>query len=580
MALSAASLSPLAVKITSELVAAVSHLLPTFKIGSPTTAGTEGGPPNKGKSSEAVGRQQETAATILNISSMLASRMAEYGRRKDEWDHQANLATIELKQIDQQLIAAEIRLAVAEQELRNHDRQIENARDVDRHLHDKFTNQDLYQWMISQVSGLYFQTYQLAYELAKRAERCFRFELGVQDSSYINFGYWDSLKKGLLSGEKLQYDLRRLESSYLEQNSREFELTKHISLAQLDPMSLLQFKENGKCEFAVPEVIFDLDHPGHYMRRIKTVSLSIPCVAGPYTNVSAKLTMLDNRVRISTDPTSSSTGDYAYEGLGDTRFAHDLVGNQAIATSSGQQDAGLFELSFGDGRYFPFEGGGVVGRWQLELPEEFRQFDYDTISDAVIHVRYTARDGGDPLKTAVQDDLRQSLNKIADILAVSDTGLTRIISARHEFGTEWHNFMHPPADATSQELALKLDKRLFPFMFEERDLAVGEIKVIFILDDAALYSSGGKLAVTFEQPDGSQTIDELDPLAAVEDQPALSISTSFTLEQESEEVTVTIEEANLSSIAPALVEVRDGKRRLNLARIEEVLLVVNYTVMG
>jgi hypothetical protein len=28
------------------------------------------------------------------------------------------------------------------------------------------------------------------------------------------FGYWDSLKKGLLAGEKLQYDLRRLETAY------------------------------------------------------------------------------------------------------------------------------------------------------------------------------------------------------------------------------------------------------------------------------------------------------------------------------------------------------------------------------
>ena len=35
---------------------------------------------------------------------------------------------------------------------------------------------------------------------------------GLADSSYINFGYWDSLKKGLLAGEKLQYDLRRLEA--------------------------------------------------------------------------------------------------------------------------------------------------------------------------------------------------------------------------------------------------------------------------------------------------------------------------------------------------------------------------------
>ena len=70
---------------------------------------------NVGSSSAAIGRQQEALATIFNIGSMLANRLAEYMRRQDDWDHQANLATIELKQIDQQLAAAQIRLAIAQQ---------------------------------------------------------------------------------------------------------------------------------------------------------------------------------------------------------------------------------------------------------------------------------------------------------------------------------------------------------------------------------------------------------------------------------------------------------------------------------
>ena len=73
--------------------------------------------------------------------------------------------------------------------------------------------------------------------------------------------------------------------------------------------------------------------------------------------------MLENRIRINTDTASG----YAYKGIEDTRFRHDLVGIQSIATSSGEQDAGLFELRFGDDRYLPFEGGGIVSRWRLEL---------------------------------------------------------------------------------------------------------------------------------------------------------------------------------------------------------------------
>jgi hypothetical protein len=265
-----------------------------------------------------------------------------------------------LEQIDQQLFAAETRLAVTEQELRNHDRQIENASDVDRHLRDKFTNQDLYHWMIGQVSGLYFQGYQLAYELAKRAERCFRFELGLQDdSNYITFGYWDSLKKGLLSGEKLQYDLRRLETAYLEQNRREFELTKHVSLALLDPLALVQLRETGRCSFRLPEEIFDLDYPGHHFRRIKSVSLTLPSVVGPYTTISCTLRLLKNSIRINT-----ANGSNGYprntdaQGLpaDDDRFVENTIPVKAIAASNTQNDSGMFELSFRDERYLPLRG--------------------------------------------------------------------------------------------------------------------------------------------------------------------------------------------------------------------------------
>ena len=185
-----------------------------------------------------------------------------------------------------QIAAAELRIAIAEKELENHVLQIENAKATDAFMRSKYTNQELYQWQVGQISGVYFQSYRLAYDLAKRAERCFRFELGLQDSSYINFGYWDSLKKGLLSGEKLQYDLRRLETAYLEQNRREFELTKHVSLALLDPLALVKLRETAAASSDLPEEIFDLDYPGHYFRRIKSVSLTLPCVVGPYTTIS------------------------------------------------------------------------------------------------------------------------------------------------------------------------------------------------------------------------------------------------------------------------------------------------------
>ena len=47
----------------------------------------------------------------------------------------------------------------------------------------------------------------------------------------------------------------------------------------------------------IPEWLFDLDTPGHYLRRIKSVSVSIPSVVGPYTSINCKLTLLESHVR-------------------------------------------------------------------------------------------------------------------------------------------------------------------------------------------------------------------------------------------------------------------------------------------
>jgi len=35
----------------------------------------------------------------------------------------------------------------------------------------------------------------------------------------------------------------------------------------------------------------------------------------------------------------------------------------------------------------------VVSSWILELPKETNRFDFDTISDVVLELRYTAREG-------------------------------------------------------------------------------------------------------------------------------------------------------------------------------------------
>ena len=153
--------------------------------------------------------------------------------------------------------------------------------------------------MAGSLSATYFQSYQLAYQMCKQVERCYQFELGIQDSSFIQFGYWDSLYKGLLAGETLNHDLRRMQASYLQQNARRYELSRYVSLGQLNPAALQQLLVTGACDFTLPESLFDNDYPGHYNRRLTRVSLTVVYPnPGKFDNVKATLTLAANQVRI------------------------------------------------------------------------------------------------------------------------------------------------------------------------------------------------------------------------------------------------------------------------------------------
>jgi peptidoglycan hydrolase-like protein with peptidoglycan-binding domain len=388
--------------------------------------------------------------STLDRTGAMAATVGGYWRRKDEWDFQGQLATTEISQIEKQIAAAQIRLAVAEKDLENQELQIEQSQAVDEYIRGKYTNQQLFDWQARQVSTIYFQSYQLAYDMAKRAEKCFQHERGDATATFVQFGYWDSLKKGLLAGERLANDIHRMEAAYLEQNSRDFEITKHISLAQYFPLSLLALKEASACTIVLPEWLFDMDYPGHYFRRIKSVSVSIPCVVGPYTSINCTLSLTNHGIRVRKDVATGYGDPLA---AGDDRFFKSVVSQAAIATSHGQNDSGMFELNFNDERFLPFEGAGAVSEWRLELPRENNQFDLSTVSDVILQIRYIARPSGDTnLTQAAKDNLATILPPL---------GL-RMFVLNQEFSGEWYRFLHPQ-EGKDQVLMFTLGTEHLPF---------------------------------------------------------------------------------------------------------------------
>jgi hypothetical protein len=253
-----------------------------------------------------------------------------------------------------------------------------------------------------------------------------------------------------------------MEMAYLDQNRREYEITRNVSLLLHDPEALIALRETGSCYVELPETLFDMDYPGHYMRRIKSVSLSIPCVTGPYTSINATLTLLANTIRV-----DSKAVDLA----ADHHFLHNFAALQSIATSHGQNDSGLFELNFRDERYLPFEGAGAVSRWRIDMPQDTNAFDLETISDVIFHLRYTAREGGGLLKAEAQ-------KAVSNVISNADgEPLTRLFSARHEFSLEWHKFLHTTSPG-SVDLPLDLGQERFPFLFRNKAIQINQVDLL------------------------------------------------------------------------------------------------------
>ena len=378
--------------------------------------------------------------------------LANHLRRRDEWAFQSNQTLKELQQLDKQILANEIRIQITKKERLNHIQQIEQAQAVDEVMRSKFSNAELYGWMVTNLSAVHFGAYRMAHELALSAQRAAVRELGSPQLNIIRQDYWDSPQSGLLAGDRLGQDIKRLEVEYLKRNMRELEITKHISLRQLAPAALMALRAGGQCEFEIPEWLFDMDFPGHYFRRIKSVSLSIPSVVGPYTGVNGTLTLLSSKLRES--PTVRDGGEYGAE----ENYQASHLPVQSIATSTGQNDAGMFELNFRDERYLPFEGAGAVAsKWRLSLPDEFRAFDYDTISDVVLHVKYTARASSGDLK-------RRATTAVRDRLKVAEKSpLYLMIGLRLDFPTEWARVK---SAGGTDPLPIQINDMMYPAIFQ------------------------------------------------------------------------------------------------------------------
>ncbi len=391
----------------------------------------------------------DALAAIADNIAILAGMEAGHKRREEEWKQQLKLAQQEYKQVNQLLLAAEIREQLAEKELELHEKSMDQLDELDDFYKNKFTGLGLYNYLASGLNRVYREAYNIAYDLAKLAERAYQFER-YDNSFFIQSGNWQFEKAGLLAGDQLLRQLLELERKYIENNVRVPEITQSFSLALLDSPQLFQLRQTGTCIIKIPELAFEIFYPGQFRRVIKSVRITIPCITGPYANISARLTLLKGEIE-----ESDKVAPIVIAIAKDT----------SITTSSANNDAGLFELNFHDERYLPFEGAGAISEWRLELPSLLRSFNYDTIPDVLIHLSYTSLDG----------DRFYAETKLVNALTAYATndGLFRVFSLRYDFPDSFATLLAQTAQYTD----FNVEKHHFPYILSQKTLAITETKI-------------------------------------------------------------------------------------------------------
>jgi hypothetical protein len=357
----------------------------------------------------------------LSAASSAAAMEASYDRREEEWAFQLRIANDDVAIADVGISLALDRIDITEQEKSIADLRLENAIDTVEFLQDRFTNGALYRWMHKNLRRLYRDQLNLAISTARATQRALEFERQTS-LDFIATDYWDEAREGLVGAQRLLTDLDKLDKYRLSTATRKKEIEKTISLASLMPAEFQRFRSTGVLDFETAMAWFDRDFPGHYMRLIRDVSVTVLALIPPNEGIHATLSNAGiSRVMVGGLWEQLST-------------IYRLP--ESVALSGPSKAIGLFELHPNDPMLFPFEGSGVATTWRLEMPKGANRFDFATLYDVLVTIRYTAQEDRD-YRAKVLEGMKQ------DDEGFVDTEAVRYFSLRHDFADQWYHLLNP-----------------------------------------------------------------------------------------------------------------------------------------
>jgi hypothetical protein len=413
-------------------------------------------------------------SVLLNnaeTSAQINSATASFERRKQEWVLQRQLAQADYEIGQKQVDIAKTHKDVADQEVAISTMQHDQAQETVNFLVNKFTSAELYDWMSGVLGGVYSYFLQQATAMAQLAQYQLGFERQEIPPSFIKADYWvitdeaasaaanesaQPDRKGMTGSVRLLQDITRLDQFAFDTNRRKLQLAETFSLARLFPLEFQQFRESGRLPFATPMSLFDRGFPGHYLRLIKRVRVSIVGLIPPVQGVRATL--------ISSGISRVVTGGDVFQSVIVRRDP------EIIAFTSPSNATGLIELDPEGTMLLPFESMGVDTNWELQLPRAANPFDFSSIADVLFTVEYTA----------LQDfSYRQLI-----IQGLSDEiSAERVFSLCDNFADQWYALHNPEGVEAPLTVNFSLVSKDFPPNVE--DLSIQEALLVVVPAEGA-----------------------------------------------------------------------------------------------
>jgi len=123
------------------------------------------------------------SAERASASGARAGRTAQLQRQVQERRLQANIAGREIRLIDKQIEAQQVRIRSASRDIDLQTAQSDNTAKTLEFLTSKYTGEELYTYIENSVRSSFYSIYTLAFDIAKRAERACKFKLFLDKRS-------------------------------------------------------------------------------------------------------------------------------------------------------------------------------------------------------------------------------------------------------------------------------------------------------------------------------------------------------------------------------------------------------------